>query len=167
MGLKTSKVWKKVIGYEDIYEVSEFGEVRRTDKKYGETVKPYLTNSGYLQVYLRKPNFKRKHKYIHKIVAEAYIPNPSKLKTVNHKDGNKKNNAVSNLEWVTRSQNVIHAYHDLKLDMGWRKIPVVCIETNEMFCSISEAERKTGIKTISKCISGKCKTSGGLHWERA
>lgn len=97
--------FRPVIGFEDLYLISPIGEIyiikRRVIKK------PYLTN-GYLKTHLRK-NGEYHSKYIHRLVAEAYVENPNQMPIVNHIDGNKLNNDFRNLEWVTAYENSEHA----------------------------------------------------------
>lgn len=106
--------WKSVKGYEGIYEISDTGLVRnlRKDSKnrtyHGKILIPGLTGSGYPFVLL-SVNGVTKNKMIHRLVADAFISNPDKLREVNHKDGNKTNNRVTNLEWCTRAENLKHA----------------------------------------------------------
>ena len=110
-----NEIWKQIEGYEGIYEVSNFGRVKRLlitlhSRFYKEKI---LTNcfnnrTGYCFVALRK-NDKDKNYSVHRLVAQAFIPNPSNLSDVNHIDGNKLNNNIDNLEWCTRSQNLKHA----------------------------------------------------------
>lgn len=96
--------WRDIPGYEGLYKVSNRGRVRK-----GERLKtPRVDHGGYLTVCLFKHS-KQKHMKVHRLVALAFIPNPENKKTVNHKDGNKANNCVYNLEWATQSENIIHA----------------------------------------------------------
>ena len=104
------EVWKDVQGYEGLYQVSNLGNVKsfRESHKYGKpkefTLKPCLINSGYYVVTLYTG--KERHKFqIHRMVANAFIPNPDNLPCVNHKDENKLNNCVDNLEWCTYQYN--------------------------------------------------------------
>ncbi len=104
------EIWKDVQGYEGLYQVSNFGKVKsfRASAKFGKPeemlLKPSLINSGYYVVTLYKE--KEKHKFqIHRLVADTFIPNPLCLPCVNHKDENKLNNNVDNLEWCTYQYN--------------------------------------------------------------
>lgn len=94
------EVWKPIKDFED-YEVSDCGRVRNKD---GRTLKPYVNHKGYLKVGLFKSG-KCHKKRVHRLVAEAFIENPHDYPQVNHKDENKKNNRVDNLEWCTNQQN--------------------------------------------------------------
>ena len=96
-----------VKGYEGRYAVTLFGQVWSEYKC--AWMKPSVTEKGYLTVELRKGGHRFKAR-IHRLVAEAFIPNPDNLPEVNHKDGDKTNNQVSNLEWCTHSDNLKHAY---------------------------------------------------------
>lgn len=88
------------------YKVDEYGNIYN---KCGKCLKPNKNQKGYLRVYLYDNKYKRKGFAIHKLVANAFIPNPNNLPQVNHKDGNKENNDIANLEWCTGSENVKHA----------------------------------------------------------
>lgn len=98
------EIFKNVQGYEGYYEVSNLGRVRSTSYKGIRYLKPAKMKNGYLNVILCV-NQKKVHKNIHRLVAEAFIPNPLNLETVNHKDENKNNNIVSNLEWLSSEDN--------------------------------------------------------------
>lgn len=98
------EIFKAVKGYEGYYEVSNFGRVRSTSYKGVRILKPCKMKNGYLNVILCVNQIKV-HKNIHRLVAEAFIPNPLNLETVNHKDGNKENNTVENLEWLSFEDN--------------------------------------------------------------
>ena len=111
------EIWKPVIGYEGLYEVSNLGRVRSIDRlvKYsngqihlhkGRMLSPGLVHKlGYLQVALCN-NGKIKHKMVYRLVAEAFLPNPDNLPQVNHRDENPFNNCVENLEWCTIEYNI-------------------------------------------------------------
>lgn len=134
------------------------------------------SGKGYLYVDLYKDG-KRHRKFIHRIVAEAYIPNPLNLPFVNHIDGNPKNNNYKNLEWCTARQNVEHANKILGVMNGYKianqkrqkkvkQIDVVTQQEIAIFESIREAERQTGIKSsyISQICRGKFKQCFGYSW---
>lgn len=95
------------IGYKGIYQVSNLGQIKSIPRKYvtKERLLNQYNRNGYLCVGLQGP----KYRYVHILVAEAFIPNPENKPTVNHKDGNKHNNRVDNLEWATYSENLKHA----------------------------------------------------------
>lgn len=99
-----SEIWKPVVGFEGLYEVSSLGRIR---SKRG-VKSPYENRWGYLQITLYKDG-KPYPKKLHRIVAEAFLDNPSNKREVNHIDGDKLNNTLDNLEWVTSSENKIHA----------------------------------------------------------
>ena len=110
-----SEQWLPVIGHEGYYEVSNLGNVRsvRYDHNgqliYSRLLKPAVKQRGYLGVVLCKQSVTTNH-LVHRLVATAFIPNPDNLPEVNHKDGNKLNAVVTNLEWCTGSDNLRHAY---------------------------------------------------------
>lgn len=111
--------WKDIKGYEGIYQVSNYGNVRVLDryvwnhngfvKREGKILKPSLNKHGYKDVTLSKDNVRKKHR-VNRLVAEAFIENPENKEQVNHIDRDKTNNNVNNLEWVTRQENITHAY---------------------------------------------------------
>lgn len=116
--------WREIPGYSGRYHVSSEGEVYSTGgvfatpgrwgtmrrKVQSRLLKPALASNGYLFVSLRRRDDGKRcvNAYIHRLVAEAFVPNPLGLKCVNHLDGNKHNNQASNLEWVTHQQNHLH-----------------------------------------------------------
>ena len=103
------EIWKTIEECED-YQISNMGRIKsfKNDKVNGKIMKPYKTTNGYLQIDLSLDGRKRKnrlHLAIHRLVAKAFIPNPDNLPQVNHKDEDKTNNCVTNLEWCTNEYN--------------------------------------------------------------
>jgi hypothetical protein len=98
--------WKDIEGFEGIYQVSSLGNIRNYKK---QILTPVKTDDGYLRVHLRKTGVS-KNLRVHRIVANHFIENPENKPEVNHINGNKTDNRVENLEWVTKSENAIHAY---------------------------------------------------------
>lgn len=117
------EIWKDIEGYEGYYQASSFGNIRSIDRevpyiRYGISLKkkmkgkvlsPAIKNSGYFKLALSSYN-NLKHSCVHRLVAETFIPNPKKLKCVNHIDGDKLNNNIENLEWISHTDNNIHAF---------------------------------------------------------
>ena len=164
-------------GYENLYQVSNLGRVKRlayihktlknTYKVEEHILKPHQNNRGYLIIVLCK-NSKLKTHILHRLVAKAFVPNPLNLPQVNHKDENKLNNNVNNLEWCTSSYNNNYGERNNKMIIKLNK-PVICKETKITYPSIHEAGRQTGIdyRNIHACCSGRYKTTNGYHWEYA
>lgn len=170
-----TNTWSKIRGY-DNYSVSSEGNIRNdtTDKskvcrfdKYGYPVVDLYSNG------------KRQTVRVHRLVANAFIPNFDNKSQVNHIDGNKSNNNVNNLEWVTASENMRHSF-----DMGLSKpsramlgksnpnagrhgIPVRIIETGEEFSSITECAKAINgnDRHICDCLSNRQHTHRGFHFE--
>ena len=123
-----NEVWKPVIGYEGLYEVSNFGRVKSLGNTRGpsrfrgvETIlKCELSKMGYYRVALRNDG-KYKHHGVNRLVAMAFIPNPDNLPIVNHKDCNPLNNSVDNLEWCTQKYNVNYADAQKKKVISFKK----------------------------------------------
>ena len=106
LNLNTNITWKNIKDYEDLYEVSSEGQIR--SKKTNKILKPWK-RKGYFTISLCKKSIPKKY-YVHRIVAETFIKNPNNKPQVNHIDGNKLKNTVVNMEWVTCSENHLHAY---------------------------------------------------------
>lgn len=108
--MSMQELWKDLERFENLYQVSNTGKVRSLVNNV--ILRPAITSyrkkektDGYQVV-----NIKKKIYYVHRLVAEEFIPNPDNLPQINHKDGNKRNNNVENLEWCTNSENISHAY---------------------------------------------------------
>ena len=163
--------WVEVNGFPN-YDVSSNGIVmsRRTGKRLYQTT----TKCGYLQVHLWN-NGKCRNTLVHRLVAEAFVPNPERKPQVNHKNGDKTDNRAENLEWVTASENQHHRYDNLgKKKTTWNVVaandvcrkPVFCIETGEIFRSITDGARSMGknASMLSEHLHGKADSFCGKHW---
>ena len=174
------EVWLSVENWEDFYEVSSLGRVRSLSRskkngnnKYlqkGKVLKLASFSNGYLFVQL--PDKPRKEcRLVHRLVAEAFIPNPDNKKEVNHISGDKTDNRVVNLEWATRSENLIHRHRVLGIvpDGCKNSKKIRCIETGQEFQSISECSRVMGLwkSQISAHLLRKKGNAcvGGFHFE--
>ena len=157
------EIWKGVKGYSN-YQVSNLGRIKSLNGGGDKILKDRITHSGYNRVCLYK-NGDANHLMVHRIVCQEFIRNTHNKKTVNHKNLNKVDNRVENLEWMTHKENNQHA-----IDNGKNKKHTTVIklsDTVEIYHSIIDASKATGIcrKAISNCIRGKSKTSGGYKWE--
>ena len=176
--------WKKIDNY-DNYMISNLGNIKNI--KRNKLLSPSKNTWGYLGVLLHKNGDKKRYQ-MHRLVANAFIPNLENKKEVNHKDGNKLNNHVDNLEWVTRSENMIHAYQ-----MGLEKSPSTgkCGKLNKRSKEILQFTKdgkfiqeyesanlasielsktlnknsETIAKSISKCCLGNRVSAYGYKWQ--
>ena len=175
--------WKDIEGYEGRYQVSNTGKVKSLERTvwnsgrgYYRTVpekilKAYPDRYGYLYVVLCKDGKDKKGK-IHRLVAQAFLPNTSNLPDVNHKDENKQNNYVENLEWCSKLYN--NTYNGRAKKVGKKNSkPVYSINKESGLItyweSAKEAERQTGISNshICRCLKGNLKSTGGFYWHYA
>lgn len=109
-----------------------------------------------------------KNKHVHRLVAEVFLENPLDLPQVNHKDENKKNNCVENLEWCNSLYNVRYGTgQKRRVEAAMKKYAVINLETGEIYQCPVDAYKATGIHndSISRACRGKSKTAGGYHWE--
>ena len=164
--------WRDIKGWEGLYQVSNLGRVKSLERKvwnsrgrgYYMTIPEKILDGydyghGYLYVQLSKDG-NVKHCRINRLVAQAFLDNPSNLPEVNHKDKIRTNNRVDNLEWCTTKYNA--EYSLAKAVIGINKVSGLILE----FPSTMEAERCTGINHshICNCLKGKRKSAGGFYW---
>lgn len=164
--------WVQIQDYPSYY-VSNYGRIKsyKHDKKVGKIINGTINSKGYCMIGLYKDN-KEILKPVHRLVAEAFIPKIIDKDLINHKDGNKTNNKVENLEWVNNSENIYHAYHELGFNPNGIKIFQIDISSNNIintFISAEEASRTTGIdaSSIRKVCNNKRKTAGKYKWRNA
>ena len=187
-----TEIWKPVVGWENLYEVSNLGNIRTLHYKKPYLMHPTVDQKGYMRISFVAPNTKKYKRYgVHRVVAEAFIPNPEKLPQINHKDEDKTNNHIDNLEWCTGKYNCNYGKHNDKIRASrvgmklsnshianLRKVrteiagkAVIQLSQNgdviNRFNSISEASRCTGvsISSISHTCNGRSKMGCGYVWE--
>ena len=164
--------WRPVLGYEGLYEVSNWGRVKSLPRngtvKYARILKPDTDKDGYLYVVLSKNN-KQKLFKIHRLVAEAFIPNPNNLPMINHKDENKQNNNAENLEWCDNKYNINYG-SCIERRSKKRSKPILQFTLDGVFVkewdSIAECGRN-GFQTsaIIMCCKGKRKKHHKFIWK--
>ena len=163
----TNEIWKDIKGYEGLYQVSNLGKVKRLvgkGCKKERIIKPNLVR-GYCQVRLSKDGIV-KPLYLHRIILETFNPVEGMDKLdCNHRDENKENNCLNNLEWLSHKENVNYGTRNERAAVTLGKA-VRCLDDKKLYSSMNEASRQTGINIsgISRCCQNKQKTAGGKHW---
>lgn len=162
------EIWKDIEGYDGLYQVSNMGRVKSLKFGKEKILKSAKNNMGYLLIVLCKEG-KPKTFMVHRLVAQAFIPNPDNLLEINHIDEDKTNNRVENIEYCDRSYNLNYGTRNNKVSKA-NSIPVLQFTKNGEFIkkwdSMIEAEKELGINpgNISKCSKGKIKTAYGFVW---
>lgn len=179
-------LWKDVPGYEGLYQVSNVGGMVRSMDRYvkgtgrypdtiqrikGKLLSTKLNNNGYVQVHLHKDN-KCKMYLVHRLVAEAFIPNPLNLPEINHLDECQTSNNAANLEWCDRAHNLGWGTRSEKQARSMGRPVRQYTKDGEFvaeYWSAREAQRQTGIRQggISKVCNGVIHQSGGYIWKYA
>jgi hypothetical protein len=172
------EIWKPIQGFESLYEISNLGNVKSLDKPLNrldskklrkEKLIKQVIRKGYLRVGLSKDGF-RKFFTVHRLVAMAFMPNGNFSLTINHKDGNKRNNLIENLEWCTRSEQIKHAIRiglfkpisprergyvntpqEYEKAAKKRQKAVICLTDDFVFDSLKEAIEYTGVPKTTFC----------------
>jgi len=176
------EVWKPVVGYEGLYEVSNLGRVRSLDRVVsgkdgctlsikGQMMHPTLNTTGYPFVGLRKDG-KRGMYTVHRLVAKAFIPNPDNLAEINHKNEDKTDNRVANMEWCDHSYNMRFGTRGerCRKKADCHAVVQMDMEGNVIaeYEAIKVAARVVGInnaETITKCCKGTRPSAGGYRWK--
>lgn len=173
------EIWKDIPNYQGLYQISNLGNIRSLLNGSKRVLKPNPSNCGYYKVELYN-NGKSKVFYIHRLVANSFIPNPDNKKQVNHIDGDKSHNCVDNLEWVTPSENQKHAFSiglsksnmlGKKGSLNPKSKKIEQFDSNGNFIkswdSIAEACEfyNCNHSSISNCIAGRKKTVKGFVWK--
>lgn len=159
MGMTIDTV-RDVVGYEGLYTIDIFGNVTRV--KDNKEMSQQINKFGYANVSLCKDGKQKQHK-VHRLIAQAFIPNPQNKEQVNHIDGDKRNNVVWNLEWCTPKENVHHAINTkLRSEQ-----PIMIVETGEVFRNPYVCADAIGgnAQDIYRCLRGKTKTHKGFHYK--
>lgn len=164
-----TEIWKDITNYEDNYQISNLGNVRSKDRTIyrvdgrkktisGQPMKLSVDIHGYYKVNLRKNN-KLNTARVHKLVANHFLKREMGKNIVNHKDGNKLNNYVDNLEFVTLSENTLHAIYTLKKDFTKTKLekkqPIISIENNEIYRFFESISKAVKFYNISSRTIGR------------
>ena len=179
MNTENAEIWKPIEGFEELYHVSNYGRVKSTIPHNGTNeriLKPHSVGRGYLQIGLHKEG-KTYDKLIHRLVAEAFIDNPNNLPCVNHKDENKGNNHVQNLEWVSYKENDNYGTRNKRnaeARINHPNMSKIVLQYSldgtfiKEYHSVQEVERQLGFNqgNIASCCRGntRLKTYKGFKW---
>jgi hypothetical protein len=174
---KEDEVWKDIEGYVGLYQISSYGRVRSLDREVmyeekcklrkGKVLTLQSDSYGYHVTNLNKEKKRKEHK-VHRLLSQAFIPNPFNKPYINHIDGDKQNNNLNNLEWCTPKENMVHSAEN---NLNNRNKAVEKYGTNgdlvKVYYSIREASRDSGVcnGSISKACKGKLETAGGYRWK--
>jgi hypothetical protein len=167
------EIWKDIKGYEGLYQVSNFGNVKRIlfinnicSKQKEKLLKININKFGRCLVHLYKNNI-RKAKQVHRLVATAFIDNPKNLPQINHLDGNPQNNNITNLEWCTAKENMKHSYHSglnkIREYNNQNKKSIIRNDGVIYDCAYNASkDLKVSVSSIRDCLKGRSKTCKGF-----
>ena len=158
--------WKPVVGFEECYLVSDSGQVWSLRRH--KALSPTIDRYGYEKVVLSKDG-KSFYRTVHRLVAQAFVPNPNNLATVNHINENKTDNRAVNLEWLSIADNDNHGTRNARMADTKCRLPVEQVlpdGTTIQYSGVKDASRKTGINRccIALCCKNIRKTAGGYKW---
>lgn len=163
------EIWRDIEGYEGLYQISNKGNVKSLYKGSERILRPWDNGCGYMNIGLFKNGMLKCIK-VHRLVAITFIPNPYKLPEVNHKDENKKNNCVDNLEWMIHRDNLNYGTRNERAGYS-RSKPILQYSKSGEFIrewqGSREVERVLGIynTSIIQCCKGNRKSAGGFIWK--
>lgn len=161
------EIWRDIIGFEGVYMVSNYGRVKCRHNSHREILRtPCRAPNGYMRLVLSNKG-RRLTISVHREVAKAFIPNPNKYDTVNHKDFDKTNNAASNLEWLPLKDNVLHAKNNGRNNRKPIAQYTKCGNLIKVWDSAYEVEKTLGFfaTLISRCCRGIQKSHKGYIWK--
>lgn len=163
------EIWRDIPNYEELYQASNFGFIRRIHKKgTTHTLKGVINKDGYYRVHLSK-NSEVKNFYVHRLIAETFIPNPNNLPFINHKkELEKLNNKIDNLEWCNSKYNANYGTRNQRVAEKIKK-PIYQIKDNHIIKKWDSSQSASEVLHISRgnivsCCRGKRKTAGGYIW---
>lgn len=169
-----SEVWRDISGYETLYQISNYGRVKSLGNslaRHEKILKQQLQRDGYTRVWLYKKGLKKKRFPVHRLVAKAFIPNPLEKEQVNHQNGDKQDNRLGNLNWMTHKENIAHAYETGLVKRNNNPVIATHLDSGEQrqFKSQTEASRELGVymKNISNALKGKITHVGRWAFERS
>ena len=162
--------WRDIEGYEGLYQISNLGRVKslRNNKARKEKILKVKKNTtGYLYLSLYKNNVSKNY-LLHRLVAKAFLENPNNYPCINHKDENKENNNINNLEWCTYLYNSRYGTRTERIVKS-RLISIYCLETNKCYNSIKQASEKLNLDSskIVKVLKGRQKQTKGYTFRYA
>ena len=163
------EIWKDIVGYEGMYQVSNLGRVKSFKQGKERIMKPVYDTYGYLQVMLSK-NGNCKNFMVHRLVSQAFIPNPDNLPEINHCDEDKTNNSVENLEWCDRKYNHNYGTRNQRVADKTSKQVLQYTKDGEFvreWKSTKDVQRNLGYyhSLISECCNGKRKSAYNFIWK--